>query len=103
MLKIRALFEDYGNNVLADDALVEAVDIIKEAKEYSGREMNVLSKDGIKQAKKSGDKALVKAAKKEYNLKAQENEKIEISVLSSRSSTASTPRRAWRILKSRRE
>lgn len=41
--------------------------------------MNVLSKDGIKQAKKSGDKALLKAAKKEYNLKAQENEKIEIS------------------------
>ena len=79
VLKIRALFEDYGNNVLADDALVEAVDIIKEAKEYSGREMNVLSKDGIKQAKKSGDKALLKAAKKEYNLKAQENEKIEIS------------------------
>ena len=79
VLKIRALFEDYGNNVLADDALVETVDIIKEAKEYSGREMNVLSKDGIKQAKKSGDKALLKAAKKEYNLKAQENEKIEIS------------------------
>ena len=79
VLKIRALFEDYGNNVLADDALVETVDIIKEAEEYSGREMNVLSKDRIKQAKKSGDKALVKAAKKEYNLKAQENEKIEIS------------------------
>ncbi len=31
VLKIRALFEDYGNNVLSDESLVEAVDIIKEA------------------------------------------------------------------------
>lgn len=34
VLKIRALFEDYGNNVLSDDALVETVDIIKEAESF---------------------------------------------------------------------
>lgn len=32
VLKIRALFEDYGNGVLSDAALVEAIDIIEEAK-----------------------------------------------------------------------
>lgn len=102
VLKIRALFEDYGNNVLADDALVETVDIIKEAEEYSRREMNVLSKDGIRQAKKSGDKALVKAAKKEYNLKAQENDKVEISrFVLAELDRFNTPE-VWRILKSRR-
>ena len=34
VLKIRALFEDYGNGVLQDDALIEAYEIIREAQEY---------------------------------------------------------------------
>lgn len=43
VLKIRALFEDYGNKVYSDEALVETVDIIREANEYADREMNILS------------------------------------------------------------
>ena len=35
VLKIRALFEDYSNRVLSDEALVEAVDIIREAQNDS--------------------------------------------------------------------
>ncbi len=38
VLKIRALFEDYGNNALADKDLVEAIDIINEAKEFATKE-----------------------------------------------------------------
>lgn len=78
VLKIRALFEDYGNNVLSDNALVETVDIIKEAEEYYSKEIKTLSKDEIKQAKKTKNKALIKDAKANYRAQREENEKIEI-------------------------
>lgn len=34
VLKIRALFEDYGNNALSDEDLVEAIDLVQEARAY---------------------------------------------------------------------
>lgn len=34
ILKIRAMFEDYGNNSLKDDSLVEAIDIVRETRKY---------------------------------------------------------------------
>ena len=64
VLKIRSLFEDYGNNVLSDDALIETVEIIKEAKDYEGRETIEITK------------GIPKKQKKEI---LAENEKIEIS------------------------
>lgn len=79
VLKIRALFEDYGNGVLSDERLVEAIDIIEEAKEYSGRQAVTLSKDGIKAARRSGDKAAVKQAKAQYNADRLTNERVEVS------------------------
>lgn len=78
VLKICALFEDYGNNVLSDNSLVEAVDVINDAEEYYGKEIKELSKDEIKQAKKTRNKALIKVAKKNYQAQREENEKIEI-------------------------
>ncbi len=51
VLKIRALFEDYGNGVLRDDALVEAIDIIDEANELYQKRAEVTTKDDIKKAK----------------------------------------------------
>lgn len=78
VLKIRALFEDYGNNVLSDAALVEAVDIIREAEQYYDKEIKTLSKAEIKQAKKTKDKDLIKEAKNRYKAQKEENEKIEI-------------------------
>lgn len=77
VLKIRALFEDYGNNVLTDEALVEAVDIINEAKEYAQRETVVPNKDDIKKAKKQG-KEQGKKAKQAYKTQLLDNEKIEV-------------------------
>ncbi|MCR4563207.1 MAG: MFS transporter [Clostridiales bacterium] len=65
VLKIRALFEDYSNNVLSDESLVEAVDIIREAKEYSQKE--------------TADIALLPEKDKKARKKArEENDKIEI-------------------------
>lgn len=78
VLKIRALFEDYGNHVLSDEALVEAVEIIKEAEEYYGKETAELSKAEIKRVKKTKNKALIKEAKAEYRSQRDANEKIEI-------------------------
>lgn len=61
VLKIRALFEDYGSGMLSDDSLVEAIEIIEEAKLYQGREIKPLPKD------KAGQKRI-----------REENEKTEI-------------------------
>ena len=78
VLKIRALFEDYGNGILKDSDLVETIDIIKQAKalEYAQPKDIKAYKLAIKQAK---DKASKKVAKKEYNAAKQYNVDIEIS------------------------
>lgn len=60
VLKIRALFEDYGNNVMSKEKMIETVEIIKEAEEFAGKEK-------IENAKKKADR--------EYN------EKVEIADL----------------------
>lgn len=79
ILKIRALFEDFGNGVSADADLVEAVDLIRSARANAVAEPYVLSKDIIKEAKKTGNKAEVKAARKEYRRRREFNEDIEVS------------------------
>lgn len=78
VLKIRALFEDYGNDALTDEALVEAIDLIREAHEHSPKTPQTLSKAGIKEARKTKDKAAVKAAKDAYKAQREENQNIEI-------------------------
>ncbi|MDR1629859.1 MAG: MFS transporter [Oscillospiraceae bacterium] len=78
VLKIRALFEDYGNNALSDEALVEAIDLIEEAKAHVEPEPRKLSKDEIRAAKKSKDKQAAKQARQLYYQYKEENEKIEI-------------------------
>lgn len=82
VLKIRALFEDYGNGVLSDASLVEAIDIIEEANIYYGRKIVKPTKDKIKAAKKIKNKderkIAVKAAKQEHKDLKSDNEKIEI-------------------------
>ncbi len=81
VLKIRAMFEDYGNNTLRDGDLVEAVDIIREAKEFENKTPVDLKKAKayIKQVKKSkAGKESVKKAKKELKDARIFNENIEI-------------------------
>ena len=78
VLKIRALFEDYGNGILKDRDLVETIEIIKNAKALENAQPKDLVeyKLAVKQAK---DKAGKKIAKKQYNDAKQYNVDIEIS------------------------
>lgn len=76
VLQLRALFEDYGNNALKNSQIVEAIDMVENAKKMSAAQP--------KEAKKSmyqsiSDKAAKKAAKKQYKENLAFNEEIEIS------------------------
>lgn len=53
ILKIRAMFEDYGNGVTNDRTLVEAIDIINNAKEMVGKEPVAVSKKDKKAYKEA--------------------------------------------------
>ncbi len=52
VLKIRALFEDWGNGVLEDEALIEAYEIIEEAQEYSQKMLIASDKNDSRAEKK---------------------------------------------------
>ena len=78
VLKIRALFEDYGNNVLSDEKLVEAIEIIEEAQVYVDKTPIKPDKSEIKLAKKSKNKNEIKKAKENYKKVKEDNEKIAI-------------------------
>lgn len=75
VLKIRAMFEDYGNGVLNDGQLVEAVDIIRTSREMAVAEPKKVSKSSYKSVK---DKAERKLAKKAYKADLEYNDEIEI-------------------------
>lgn len=69
VLKIRAMFEDYGNGVIKNEALAETVDIIEEARIYAEKSPVKLQKGKTKEEKAHND------------LMKSENEKIEESLL----------------------
>ena len=75
VLKVRAMFEDYGNGVLKDAELVEVIDIIRNAKEMAVAMPKELDKKSYKSVK---DKAERKAAKKAYLADKEFNDEIEI-------------------------
>lgn len=81
VLKIRALFEDYGNNILSDELLIEAVDIIREAQRYCNEKPEPLAKHEIRAARRTRNRDEIKAAKAKYYEQKEKNEKIEIAVL----------------------
>ncbi|HIZ11988.1 MAG TPA: MFS transporter, partial [Candidatus Eubacterium faecavium] len=98
VLQVRALFEDYGNNALDNHQIVEAIDMVEEArkmsvaepksvsksiyrnvtKEYKKQRKNVSDKDKLALLKKDY-KANLKAAKLEYREALAFNEEIDIS------------------------
>ncbi len=75
VLKIRAMFEDYGNGILNDGDLVEAVDYVRTAREMVNATPKNPSKKSYKGIK---DKAERKAAKAQYKADLEYNEEIEI-------------------------
>ncbi|MBE6828313.1 MAG: MFS transporter [Ruminococcaceae bacterium] len=72
VLKVRALFEDYGNGMLDDGKLVEAIDIIKNAEEMHTKQPVSTAKQDFSDLKGREKRKAVKQAK-EYN------EEIDIS------------------------
>ncbi len=75
VLKVRAMFEDYGNGVLNDAELVEVIDIIRKSREMAVASPKILDKKSYKSVK---DKEARKAAKKSYIADKEFNEEIEI-------------------------
>lgn len=78
ILKVRALFEDYGNSALNDGELVEAIDLVRNARATAQKDFARLDKAIIKNAKADGKEAQ-RTAKKEFRAKKEFNEEIEIS------------------------
>lgn len=79
VLKVRALFEDYGNQALSDSGLVETIDLVNEARQYVAAEPLPETKDGIREAKKTGSRADVRQARKDLKNAIEHNRMIEIS------------------------
>ncbi|MBR2877462.1 MAG: MFS transporter [Clostridia bacterium] len=69
VLKIRAMFEDYGNGILDDEKLVEGIDIIRNSQEMATQTPKVINKKDYKG----------KDGKKAYKEDVKYNNEIEIS------------------------
>lgn len=75
VLRVRSMFEDYGNGVLDDGNLVEAIDIINNSREMADKTPKIVDK---KSWRSVSDKAERKLAKKAYNEDVKYNEEIEV-------------------------
>ena len=76
VLKIRSLFEDYGNNALDNHKIVEAIDLVEKSRKMAAETPKNVTKEMYKNI---SDKKQRKAAKKEYKEALNFNEEIEIS------------------------
>ncbi len=75
VLKVRAMFEDYGNGILSDAELVETIDLIRTARMMAVETPKAIDK---KTYKSIADKQKRKEAKKAYRADVEFNEEIEI-------------------------
>lgn len=90
VLKIRAMFEDYGNGILRDESIVEAIDIIDEANLLYKDRALMTTKDDINKAKRlpartpeekefrKNEIKRLKAAYKEFNTQNRDIKKDRI-------------------------
>ena len=76
VLKVRSLFEDYGNNALDNHKIVEAIDLVEQSRKMAAETPKNVTKEMYKSI---SDKKQRKAAKKEYKEALNFNEEIEIS------------------------
>lgn len=91
VLKIRAMFEDYGNGILRDESIVEAIDIIDEASLLYKDRAIMTTKDDINKAKRlpartpeekefrKKEIARLRAAYKEFNAQNRDIKKDRVS------------------------
>ena len=78
VLKIRAFFEDFGNNALNDNDLVEVVEMVNLANELIDEKEVSASKSIIKAARATKDKAAIKEAKAQYKDTINRNMEIKL-------------------------
>lgn len=87
VLKIRAMFEDYGEGELDDEELIEGMEIINTARELDGEKKRNIDKTELKSAKKLPKKTdeektyrkeQIKKAKDVIKAERERNEQIEI-------------------------
>ena len=69
VLQVRALFEDFGRNVLSDRDLVKAIELVREAKEYVGKEKLPTDKAAFKEMKKKEQDPSAPQKKKKLSYK----------------------------------
>ena len=101
VLKIRAMFEDYGNGALKDEDLVEAIDLIDEANRLYADRVHMTTKDDIQKAKhlpantaeeRAFKKAEVARLKKAYRqCEAERKQKIRDTKARAKQMPANTP------------
>lgn len=75
VLKIRAFFEDFGNNTLSDSDLVEVIEMVETANELINEKETPVTKAEIKAAHNSNDK---KTAKENYKNALNRNTEIKL-------------------------
>ena len=78
VLKIRAFFEDFGNNTLSDEDLVEVIEMVETSKELINEQTEKVTKNGIKEAKATKDENKIKQAKEEYKKAVERNLNIQL-------------------------
>jgi Na+/melibiose symporter-like transporter len=81
VLKVRAMFEDYGNGTLEDASLAEGVEIIRYAQDTFGAQKKLLTKNAIvsaKQLPKEQRRVAVKGAHEDYLLTKEYNEDVDV-------------------------
>lgn len=78
VLRVRALFEDYGNHVLRDRDIVETIDMIEESAQFENAQPKDLKKMKA-EIKSAPTKQARKDARKLYKGAAEYNDTIEIS------------------------
>lgn len=76
VLQVRSLFEDFGNKALNNHQIVEAIDMVNNAREMAVATPKIVDKSSYRNI---SDKAERKAAKKQYRADLEYNEEIEIS------------------------
>lgn len=76
VLQIRSLFEDYANNALSNRQIVEAVDMVNDAREMAQATPKAVTKASYKSVNNRAERKL---AKKQYREDLEFNENIEIS------------------------
>ena len=101
VLKIRAMFEDYGNGALKDEDLVEAIDLIDEANRLYADRVHMTTKDDVQKAKhlpgntpeeRAFKKAEIARLKKAYQqCEAERKQKIRDTKARAKQMPASTP------------